>query len=80
VKSELEETEDGDDRGGRRHLPSSSNGFAVVEVLWLYPYASLLTGSIPYGKRIRCRAARCPFEHFEIRVSVLRFELARISK
>jgi hypothetical protein len=35
--------------------------------------------------RIRCRAAPCseargPFDHFEIRVSTLRFELTRISK
>jgi hypothetical protein len=35
--------------------------------------------------RIHCRAARCrtardPFDHFEIRVNTLRFELARISK
>jgi hypothetical protein len=35
--------------------------------------------------RIHCRAARCgaarsPFDHFEIRVNTLRFELARILK
>jgi hypothetical protein len=35
--------------------------------------------------RIRCRAASCsaardPFDHFKIWVSILRFELARISK
>jgi hypothetical protein len=42
-------------------------------------------GAPPRRKRIRCRAAPCsaawcPFDHFEIRVSILRFELARISK
>jgi hypothetical protein len=36
-------------------------------------------------KQIRCCAAPCseahgPFDHFEIQISILRFELARISK
>jgi hypothetical protein len=40
---------------------------------------------LPTRIRIRCCAAPCnvtrgPFDHFEIRVSTLRFELARISK
>jgi hypothetical protein len=43
-----------------------------------FPY--VLSRTRTYCCAAPCGAARGPFDHFEIRVSTLRFELARISK